>query len=300
MKCLSKMVVFGFCLGHYLFADGSPNWQIDGVNEGWKDEFTTLQYFHHSELQRQWAWHILGQYHFLGEERVLDFGCGDGKITAEMSHFIPSGSVLGVDTSASMIAFAQRCFPTRYFPNLHFELVQESDYEKQKYDLIYSFCVLHLVSDPVAILKSLQSCLNPDGILLLVIPAGNNPAFFQAANEMFQKYQLTPPWSSKRDLATFVTMRTKEGCLECMKMANLEPIEINVLHNPTMFYNQEELAAWMIGTVSANWKIPVNLSEVFFHDLIDRMVEIDPDVVDESGGFSMKLSRIELVAKNKG
>jgi len=41
-----------------------------------------------------------------GDERVLDVGCGDGKVTAEVAARVPRGSVLGVDPSRDMIAFA--------------------------------------------------------------------------------------------------------------------------------------------------------------------------------------------------
>jgi trans-aconitate methyltransferase len=37
-------------------------------------------------------------------------GCGDGKITAEIADRLPEGSVLGVDPSTDMIAFAREHF----------------------------------------------------------------------------------------------------------------------------------------------------------------------------------------------
>lgn len=86
-----KIICFVFLISFSLCADQSPQWHIDNEKEGWKEEFLVQQYFHHSELQRQWAWHLLGQYRFQGDEKILDFGCGDGKITAEISHFIPRG-----------------------------------------------------------------------------------------------------------------------------------------------------------------------------------------------------------------
>jgi trans-aconitate methyltransferase len=144
------------CFSHVLLADGSPQWQIDGVNAGWKDECLALKYFHHSELQRQWAWHLLSGYRFKGDEQILDFGCGDGKIAAEVSHFIPQGHITGVDSSSSMIALAKRCFPSVYYPNVAFEQTGNAsfnDAEKNTYDLIFSFCVFHRV--PPASLREL-------------------------------------------------------------------------------------------------------------------------------------------------
>lgn len=299
MKYLSKIFTFLICFSRLLLANDSPNWQIDGANDGWKDEFLALKYFHNSELQRQWAWHLLGGYHFLGDENILDFGCGDGKVTAEISHFIPQGHILGLDSSSSMIAFAKRCFPNIHYPNLTFEQTTDTHLDNGKYDVICSFCVFHLVPNPIALLKSLCIGLNPDGVLLLVVPSGNNPALFQAANEIFDKYKLSAPWSSKDNKSNNVTMRTIEGCIDCLKMADLEPISINSFHNPTAFYNKQELVEWMIGTVSANWQVPVEQADFFFNDLVDRMAELDSDVIDQSGAYYMKLSRFEIIAKPK-
>jgi trans-aconitate 2-methyltransferase len=45
-----------------------------------------------------------------GWEQILDVGCGDGKITAKIAERVPRGSVLGVDPSQGMIAFASGHF----------------------------------------------------------------------------------------------------------------------------------------------------------------------------------------------
>jgi trans-aconitate methyltransferase len=291
--------VFFICFSRLLIANDSPNWHIDGVNDGWKDEFLALKYFHNSELQRQWAWHLLGSYHFTGNENILDFGCGDGKITAEISHLVPQGHILGFDSSSSMINFSKRCFPSIHYPNLTFEQVADTHLDHRKYDVVCSFCVFHLVPNPVALLKKLRTHLNLDGVLLLVVPAGNNPAFFQAANEIFDKYELQAPWSPKDSKSSNVTMRTKEGCIDCLAKADLEPVSVAFFHTPTAFFNKQELVEWMVGTVSANWQIPLAQADLFFSDLIDRMAALDSDVIDKSGAYYMKLSRLEVIAKPK-
>ena len=57
-----------------------------------------------------------------GGERILDVGCGDGKITAEIAARVPRGSVLGVDPSRDMIAFASSHFGPPAQTNLRFEV----------------------------------------------------------------------------------------------------------------------------------------------------------------------------------
>ena len=45
-----------------------------------------------------------------GSERILDVGCGEGKITAEIASRVPRGLVVGVDPSHDMIGFAKKHF----------------------------------------------------------------------------------------------------------------------------------------------------------------------------------------------
>ena len=275
-------------------AQPSPSWSLDASKGGWHEDRLALQYFHHSEMQRQWAWHLLGRYPLPPDAHVLDFGCGDGKITAELSHFLPEGHIVGMDLSPSMLRVATRCFPQSYYPNLFFS----SKPGTGLYDLICAFSVFHLISDPIEVLKSLSDNLIPHGQLWLVIPCGNNPAFFQAATETLQRYQLPLPWaSSPGTLPSSAMMRTQEGCIHCLNAAGFQPISVTALHTPTAFFNKEELIAWMIGTVSANWQIPLDIADRFFSELVDRMAALDPEIIDSQGCYSMKLSRLEVIAQ---
>ena len=63
-------------------------------------------------VQQTWARELIAQLKLRGDERILDVGCGDGKVTAEMARAVPHGSVVGVDASPQMIEFAtQNIFP---------------------------------------------------------------------------------------------------------------------------------------------------------------------------------------------
>lgn len=207
----------------------------------------------------------------------------------------PVAHIEGVDLSPVMISFAERRFPSSCFPHLSFHQLAHSA-QNEKYNLILSFCVFHLISNPVEVLSKLHAQLAEQGTLLLVIPAGNNAAFFEAAQETFKKYQINPPWSQNDKKNDHKTMRTEAGCISCLKDAGFMPIFINALHTPTFFYNKRELVEWMRGTIIPNWNIPIKVAESFLNDLVDRMAELDSDVIQESGAYKMKLSRIEVIA----
>ena len=59
-------------------------------------------------MQQSWARELIARLPLRGDEHVLDVGCGDGKVTAEIARAVPRGRVLGVDASLEMIAFAQQ------------------------------------------------------------------------------------------------------------------------------------------------------------------------------------------------
>src|SRR5215468_99542 len=137
-------------------------------------EWHASDYNRQSSLQQAMAEEQLGRLTLEGAERVLDVGCGDGKITAEIAARVPRGSVLGVDPSQNMIAFATRHFgpPTR--PNLRFEVadVRRLPYQEE-FDRVISFNALHWVPEQEAALRSIRTALVPAGrALLRFVPEG--------------------------------------------------------------------------------------------------------------------------------
>ena len=85
-------------------------------------EWDARAYNRVSALQQWLAAKSLGRLPLDGTERVLDVGCGDGKVTSEIARRLPRGSVVGVDASHAMIAFAAQKFPATTHPNLVFRV----------------------------------------------------------------------------------------------------------------------------------------------------------------------------------
>ncbi len=81
-------------------------------------EWQASDYAKQSTLQQVMAEEQLARLVLKGDERILDVGCGDGKITAEIAAKVPHGSVLGTDPSRDMIAFANSHLGAPKTPNL--------------------------------------------------------------------------------------------------------------------------------------------------------------------------------------
>jgi SAM-dependent methyltransferase len=56
------------------------------------------------------------------DERILDIGCGTGRMTRPIAHFLKSGSYDGIDIVAPSIAWCQRAYASR-FPNFRFHFL---------------------------------------------------------------------------------------------------------------------------------------------------------------------------------
>ena len=60
------------------------------------------EYEKHSQGQQKWARELIQKISLKGTEKILDLGCGDGKVTAEISKIVSEGSIIGVDKSITL------------------------------------------------------------------------------------------------------------------------------------------------------------------------------------------------------
>jgi len=88
------------------------------ANSGYN--WNAQDYAKNSANQFQWAKELILKLKLRGNEAVLDIGCGDGKITAELARCLPNGRVVGVDSSEKMINLAKSTFQQKDYPNLSF------------------------------------------------------------------------------------------------------------------------------------------------------------------------------------
>ena len=85
-------------------------------------KWNPADYAANSAVQQTWARELIARLKLRGDERILDVGCGDGKVTAEIARAVPRGFVIGIDASAEMIGFAREAFPPSKISNLKFQI----------------------------------------------------------------------------------------------------------------------------------------------------------------------------------
>lgn len=146
-------------------------------------EWNAAEYARLSALQAAMAEEVLSllRERLRGDERILDVGCGNGKVTREIAARVPRGRVVGVDASAKMIEFAKAgkspassgagaIDATALPANLSFAVVDARRLTfRQEFDLVVSFNALHWVAEaeqPLA-LRGISSALEAGGVAQL-------------------------------------------------------------------------------------------------------------------------------------
>ena len=147
-----------------------------------QDYWNASEYAKHSVAQQTYAQSFFWYYPLQGNEKILDLGCGDGKITARIAARVPKGQVWGIDNSPSMVEYAIRNFGGKKHANLQFQLGNVQDFQlAQKFDYILSFTVMQWVPDMRSCLERIRGHLSEKGRVYMVIPGSKEGLPFDAA-----------------------------------------------------------------------------------------------------------------------
>ncbi|MDA2892739.1 class I SAM-dependent methyltransferase [Mycolicibacterium sp. BiH015] len=191
-----------------------------------------------SDLQRAAAAESLALIDLDGGERVLDVGCGDGYVTAQIAERLPGGSVLGVDPSPRMIEVARRRTTSASFVSGDVtSLVFDGEF-----DVVTSFNALHWVQDQDAAYRCMASALTPRGrAYLTFVCAGPRLAI----EEMGMIVARQKRWGTAFDgFTTPYRHPTPENFAQTATAAGFEIVAQTVVDRWWEFGSRDAFARW--------------------------------------------------------
>lgn len=250
-------------------------------------------YVHNSELQRRWAWAFLAprMRELKGDEHILDIGCGDGKITADLSKFVPKGSVIGIDPSLAMLAWAKKQYGPLEYPNLIFH---EGGFLEPNlsgpFDVIISNCALQHCENQLLAFENVFKLLKPEGKVWISIPAIDNLAWKAA----FRNMEALPKWASYWKNDRPVHFLSVERYMELLKEAKFHPISVEKIQTQDPFIDREEFLTFLLGTMTP--AVPPELAREFFNELTDEYLRLLPDALRPDGVVEARFGRIVIEA----
>ncbi len=251
-------------------------------------------YHKNSAEQQKWAQELILKLALQGNERVLDIGCGDGKVTAEIAEKLPNGSVLGIDNSEEMINFAREKFSSKIYPNLTFQLMDARDINFiSEFDLIFSTSTLHWVTAHLAILRGIKRGLKPGGRILLQMGGKGNAAKILKVSETIVH---SKKW--QRYFTDFVFPWAFYGANEYrvwLKDVEFEVKRVELIPKDMVYKSKNSLLGWIRTTwLPFTQRIPEESREDFIGEIADRYIQSCP--MDEEGFIHIQMVRLEVEA----
>ena len=141
-------------------------------------EWNAASYDRVSDPQLAMARDVIDRLDLQGDERVLDAGCGSGRVTEALLERLPMGTVVAVDGSQAMVEQTRE----RLGDRVEAFAVDLLDLTvTQPFDAILSTATFHWIDDHERLFRRLHAALRPGGRLSAQCGGAGNVANVQAA-----------------------------------------------------------------------------------------------------------------------
>lgn len=226
-------------------------------------------YAGHSEMQFRVAVNALSFLDFPPHAKILDIGCGDGKITKYIAD-LAGGPVVGVDRSPSMLETAKTLAGGR----LSFQQADATalPFESQ-FDRIVSFNCLHWVPEITTALEQIHKALVPGGIACLVIaPTQSRYKIHDVLDQVVSQEKWRPYFGEKSK--GFIRHSFAEWA-SSVEEAGLVPLQMQLIDGSMEYPDKAAFAAWIGGWVPFG-TVPENKREEFLYDIVETYTALIP------------------------
>ncbi len=259
-------------------------------------EWNAAEYHRRSSLQEAMGQEVLALLDLKGSERILDVGCGDGKITAEIASRAPRGSVVGVDPSRDMISFAQKHYDSVQKLNLRFQVADARRLSFQgEFDFVVSFNALHWIPEQNAALSSIRSALISGGkAQLRLVPAGAR----QSLENVIEATRQTSKWNTYfHDFHDPYLHLTPEQYAAMAERNGFRILHVSMKDQTWDFGSRAAFSAFCaVGSVAWTNRLPAAERAGFINDVLDRYRAVAADNSEEGHTFKFYQMDISMLA----
>jgi trans-aconitate 2-methyltransferase len=204
---------------------------IDSMTSDWN----ATEYDRVAEPMTRWGASVLRRLPLEGHERVLDAGCGTGRVTEMLMERLPKGRGIALDASAAMVEGARQRL-ARSGPRVEYvqaDLGQPLPIEGSV-DAVLSTATFHWVRDHDALFANLAAVLRPGGMLVAQCGGAGNIA------ELLEVTRAVDP-----TFETVAHFETAEGTARRLEQAGFVDIETWLSDELTRYEPGEPFEAYL-------------------------------------------------------
>jgi trans-aconitate 2-methyltransferase len=202
-------------------------------------EWNAALYHQISGPQVSWGKKVLSRVELRGHERLLDAGCGTGRLTRDLLEALPRGKVVALDVSQNMIDAARNYLEPDFGGRVEFVCCDLLDLSfENEFDGIFSTASFHWVLDHDRLFRNLYRALRPGGWLIAQCGGGRNLERFLGRVKtliasppyarFFEGYK--SPWE----------FSDAETAAHRLRHAGFKQVETSLEEAPTQFSNAED------------------------------------------------------------
>ncbi len=172
----------------------------------------------------------------VGNEKILDVGCGSGTFSRSLAKKFPDAKITGVDISEQAISFARKKAGGEKIRNLDFlaASISKIPVKSGSFDVAVVSHLIEHVENPEKDLREINRVLKPNGILILTTP--NYFSLWPIAEMVFDKTMAEKNYSlSDQHISRFTAFSIKEPvektgfCIQNRKTLYIFSLEASVL-----------------------------------------------------------------------
>jgi trans-aconitate 2-methyltransferase len=227
------------------------------------DTWDPRQYDKFQREREQPFYDLLGLVRPAPAMRVVDLGCGTGKLTRVAHERLTAHETIGLDRSGSMLTASRAgVLP----PGLRFEIGTIEDFVAHAsggYDLILSNAAFHWVEDHDALLRGLSAALAPSGQLAFQVPAQHDEPSHQIADELTDVEPFRTAfgrWHRPQPVLT------PDAYARLLYRCGFEDPNVRLIVYPHVLASRDQVVEWMKGTLLTEFerRLPPG-SDLFTH-----------------------------------
>jgi trans-aconitate 2-methyltransferase len=205
--------------------------------------------------------------------RVVDLGCGTGKLTRVLHERLGALETIGIDRSEKMLESAR----TAALPyGLRFEVGTIEGFGGAAgtgggFDLVFSNAAYHWIDDHDTLLPRLAAALAPGGQLAFQVPAQHADATHVTADELAD----TEPFRSALGVWRRVrSVQSPEQYARLLYRNGFADPNVRLMVYPHVLASREAVVEWMKGTLLTDYarQLPADVFERFVEEYGARLL----------------------------